>query len=131
MADYTLKNLKRDVDDAAEKFGLAPNLEARFARDALGSTRSGLGYEPLAPDLRGRVGHKHREQEEVYVLVSGSARVKVEDEVVELEQWDALRVPQDTMRCFEAGPEGAEILALRAPTTGSNDAEIDPGWWRD
>ena len=130
MAGYTILNVK-EVEDQAPKFGLSPNLEARFAREPLGSQHSGLGYERLAPNFRVPFGHKHREQEEVYVLVSGSARVKVEDEVLELEQWDALLVPKGTMRCFEAGPDGAEILAFGAPTTGGNDAEIVPGWWAD
>ena len=72
MAEYTLKNIK-DIPDMAEKFGLSPGLEARFARDALELTKLGVSYLRLAPDFRVPFGHKHAEQEEVYVLLSCSA----------------------------------------------------------
>jgi mannose-6-phosphate isomerase-like protein (cupin superfamily) len=130
MASYTLKNLK-EVEDQAPKFGLSPNLEARFATKPLESEKTGLSYQRLAPDFRMPFGHHHGKQEEVYVLVSGSGRIKVDDEIVELRQWDAVRVPKETMRCLEAGPEGAEIIAFGAPHTGPQDAEMAPGWWSD
>jgi len=103
MAGYTLVNLK-EVEDQASKFGHSPNLEARFARVPLGLENSGLSYFRLAPDFRVPFGHKHRRQEEVYVLLGGSARMKLDDEVIELKPWDAIRVPGETMRGFEAGP---------------------------
>jgi uncharacterized cupin superfamily protein len=127
---HTVINLK-DVEDQAPKFGLSPNLEARMARVPLGLEHSGLTYQRLAPNFRVPFGHKHKQQEEIYVVVSGSLRAKVEDEVVELGQWDALRVDSDTMRSFEAGPEGAEILAIGAPNTGPGDADVVQGWWSD
>jgi mannose-6-phosphate isomerase-like protein (cupin superfamily) len=122
MSGYTIENLK-EIEDSAQKFGLSPNLEARFA--------AGFSYQRLAPNFRIPFGHKHAEQEEVYVLVSGSGRVKLDDEVVELKQWDAVRVPKDTMRNFEAGPDGAEILVFGAPRTPPGDAEVTHGWWTD
>jgi hypothetical protein len=131
MADYTIVNLKEDVDDSAVEFGLSPSLEARFARAKLGLERSGLSYQRLAPGYRAPFGHKHGEQEEVYVLLSGSARLKLDDEIVELKQWDAVRVGPETMRNFEAGPEGVELLAYGAGTSGLQDAEQEPGWWSD
>lgn len=130
MDGYTLKNLK-EVDDQAPKFGLSPDLEARFARRPLGLERSGLSFQRFAPGFRIPFGHKHDRQEEIYVLVSGSGRMKLDDEVIELRQWDALRVSAATMRAFEAGPEGAELLAFGAPATDPNDAEMTPGWWSD
>jgi mannose-6-phosphate isomerase-like protein (cupin superfamily) len=130
MADYTLKNLK-DVDDAAVGFGLSPGLEARFAREPLELENMGISYQRLAPDFRGPFGHRHKTQEEVYVILAGSGRIKLEDEVVELRQWDAVRVPRDTTRAFEAGPEGLELLAIGAPNTGAGDAEIEQDWWSD
>jgi mannose-6-phosphate isomerase-like protein (cupin superfamily) len=128
MADYTVVNLK-EVEDQAPKFGLSPQLEARMARVALGLESSGISYQRLEPDFRVPFGHKHKNQEEVYVLVSGSARIKLEDEVVELKPFDAVRVPKDTMRGFEAGPEGAEFIAVGAPNTGPGDADVVQGWW--
>ena len=128
MADYTVVNLK-EVEDQAPKFGLSPQLEARMARVALGLENSGVSYQRLAPNFRVPFGHKHKNQEEIYVLVSGSARVKLDDEVVELKPFDAVRVAKDTMRSFEAGPDGAEFIAIGAPNTGPGDADVVQDWW--
>ena len=130
MAGYTIQNLK-DVEDQAPNFGLSPQLEARMARVPLELENFGVSYQRLGPNFRVPFGHKHKNQEEAYLVVSGSMRAKVEDEVVELKQWDALRVHKDTMRGFEAGPEGAEIIAVGAPNTGPGDAEVEQDWWSD
>lgn len=126
----TVVNL-REVDDMAPRFGLAPNLESRFARGALGLENLGLSYFRLAPGFRQPFGHRHAEQEEVYVVVSGNIRMKVEDEIVELHAWDAIRVPREMARCPEAGSNGAELLVVGAPLTASSDAEMLPDWWTD
>ena len=131
MAAYTKVNLKDDVDDQAPNFGLAPDLEARMARVPLELEQSGISYQRLAPNFRVPFAHRHKTQEEIYVVVSGSMRVKLEDEVVELGQWDAVRVPKETMRGFESGPDGVEIIAVGAPNTGPGDAEVEQGWWSD
>ncbi len=130
MADYTLVNLK-EVEDQAPKFGMAPNVEMRMARVALGLQNSGVSYQRLAPSFRMPFGHKHKQQEEIYVVISGSLRIKLEDEVVELKPFDAVRVHKDTMRGFEAGPEGAELIAIGAPNTGPGDGDTVQGWWSD
>lgn len=130
MAGYTVQNLK-EVEDQGPNFGLSPDLEARMARVPLELEEFGISYQRLAPDYRLPFGHTHSVQEEVYVLVSGSARVKLDDEVVELKPWDAVRVHRDTMRSFEAGPEGAEMIAVGAPNTGPGDANVEQGWWSD
>jgi uncharacterized cupin superfamily protein len=130
MTNYTVKNIK-DIEDQAPDFGLSPELEARFAREQLGLNELGLSYQRLAPNYRMPFGHKQKRQEEVYVLLSGSARLKLDDEVVDLKQWDLIRVPKEVTRNFEAGPDGVEILAIGAPNTGIQDAEQLPGWWSD
>jgi quercetin dioxygenase-like cupin family protein len=130
MADYTVVNLKQ-VEDSAEKFGYAPNLETRFARGPLELEQSGLSYLRIAPGFRLPFGHVHGEQEEVYLVLSGSARVKVEDEVVELGAWDALRMAPNAWHGVEAGPEGAEMLLFGAPNTENADVEMEQGWWSD
>ena len=104
MPDYTHINLKQDFEDMAPKFGYSPELESRFARGPLELQNSGLSYYKLAPGYRLPFGHRHGEQEEVYLVASGSARMKVGDDIVELGQWDALRVPGQVWRGFEAGP---------------------------
>ena len=130
MTNYTLANLKEDVENQAPNFGMPDELEARFARRDIGGETLGLSYMKLDPSFRIPFGHKHANQEEVYVVVSGSARMKIEDEIVELGEWDAIRIAKDTMRGVEAGPDGVEYLALGAGTD-PRDAEIVPGWWSD
>jgi uncharacterized cupin superfamily protein len=130
MASYTKVNLK-EVEDQAPKFGLEGSMEARMARVPLELEHSGITYQWIKPSFRLPYGHKHNNQEEVYVVVNGSVRAKLDDDVVELRQWDAIRVHKDTMRGFEAGPEGAELIAVGAPNTGPGDAETAPGWWSD
>ena len=130
MAGYTIQNLK-EVEDQAPNFGLAPHLEARMARVPLELENFGISYQRIGPNFRVPFGHKHKNQEEVYVVVSGSIRAKVDDQVVDLKQWDTLRVDKDTMRGFEGGPEGAELIAIGAPNTGQGDAEVEQDWWSD
>ena len=129
MSDYKIVNLK-EVEDQAPNFGLSPDLEARFARVALEAELIGLTYQRLAPNFRVPFGHKHKTQEEVYIVISGSMHVKLEDEIKELGPWDAIRLSKDTTRGFEAGPEGAEVIAIGAPG-GPGDAEIIDDYWTD
>jgi mannose-6-phosphate isomerase-like protein (cupin superfamily) len=134
VAEYTHVKLKEDIEDQAPRFGFAPNMEARFATRPLELEKSGAGYLRLEPNFRVPFGHTHKQQEEVYVVISGSARVKVDDEVLELGRLSAVRLPAGAMRCVEAGPEGVEYLAFGAPTSGDSagaDAEMTPNWWTD
>jgi uncharacterized cupin superfamily protein len=126
---YTKRNL-REVENAAPKFDMPSEMDARFARTPLGGETLGLSLLKLGPGFRVPFGHKHAGQEEVYVVVSGSGKVKVDDEVVELGPWDAIRFDTDTMRNVEAGPEGIEYLAFGAGGD-PQDAEMSPGWWAD
>jgi mannose-6-phosphate isomerase-like protein (cupin superfamily) len=126
---YTTTNL-RDVENQAPKFDMPPGIEARFARSAIEGETLGLSLFKLAPNYRIPFGHKHENQEEVYVIVKGSARVKVDDEVVELGEWDVIRFGKDTMRNMEAGPDGVEYIAFGAGDD-PRDAEIKPSWWTD
>lgn len=128
MSGYTIQNLK-ELEDSAVGYGLSPSLEARFARKALEGKNAGMSYQKLAPGFRVPFGHKHGEQEEIYVVLDGSVRVKLDDEIVELKAWDAVRVEPGTMRGFEAGADGAELLAFGAGASG--DGEIVQGWWSD
>jgi mannose-6-phosphate isomerase-like protein (cupin superfamily) len=130
VAGYTVQNLK-EVEDQAPNFGIGPELEARMARVPLELENSGISYQRLAPGFRVPWGHTHNVQEEIYVVVSGSMLAKLGDEIVELKQWDAVRVPKETMRSFEGGPEGVEVIAIGAPNTGPGDAVIEQDWWTD
>ena len=131
MSDYTHINLNTDVDDQALNFGLSPNLESRMARVPLGLEHSGVTYLRIAPGFRIPFGHRHKQQEEVYVLVNGSARIRIDDEVRDMKQWDAVRLHRDTVRALEAGDEGAELIAIGAPNTGPGDADLIQDWWSE
>jgi mannose-6-phosphate isomerase-like protein (cupin superfamily) len=127
MTGYAIRNLK-EIEDSAVKFGLSPQMESRFARRDLGAETLGLSYQRLAPNVRQPFGHRHEQQEEVYVVLSGGGRVSLGDEVVEVRPWDAVRVAPDTTRAFEAGPDGLELLAFGAHTV-STDVETVQGFW--
>jgi mannose-6-phosphate isomerase-like protein (cupin superfamily) len=129
MAGYTKLNLRHDVEDQAPKFGFSPNLEFRVAGEQLGAEESAVSYLHMAPHFRMPFGHSHGRQEEIYVLVGGTAQLKLDEEIVELEQWDAVRIPKDTIRNLEAGAEGASLLLFAAPKTGPGDAEMVQDWW--
>jgi mannose-6-phosphate isomerase-like protein (cupin superfamily) len=128
-SSYTKQNL-REVEDQAPKFGMPSDLHARFARRPLEGQTLGLTLFKLEPNFRMPFGHKHEGQEEVYVVVRGSGRAKVDDEIVELGEWDAIRFDSDTMRNVEAGPDGIEYLAFSAGDDPL-DAETVQGWWTD
>jgi mannose-6-phosphate isomerase-like protein (cupin superfamily) len=131
---FTLTNIKKDLDDYGPRFDGAPDLEFRAATKALELEQSGLTYQRIPPGYRFPYGHTHRTQEEVYVVVRGSGRMKVDDEIVELTEWDAVRVPPGSWRGYEAGPEGLELLVIGAPNLGENprdDVEGTRDWWAD
>jgi mannose-6-phosphate isomerase-like protein (cupin superfamily) len=129
MAEYTHLNLKNDVENASEKFGLAPDMEARFARTPMDLEGGGFSYQKLAPNFRPPAAHRHRTQEEVYVAIAGSGRVKIEDEIHDVRQWDAIRVPPGTARAFEGGPDGLELVVIGFGEGG--DAEMLEDFWGD
>jgi mannose-6-phosphate isomerase-like protein (cupin superfamily) len=128
MAGYTKVNLKQDVKDMAPEHGME-GIESRFARTNLELANSGLSYFRLDPGYRAPFGHTHSEQEEIYVIVSGSGRVAVGDEIVDVGQWEAVRIAPGELHGMEAGADGAEILAFGAPNTENKDADMQPGWW--
>ena len=106
-------------------------LAAHFVRDDLEATQFGLSLQRLKPNQRMPFGHNHKEQEEVYVIVGGSGRLKLDDEVIEVARWDAVRIAPEVMRAAEAGAEGLELIAFGAPATGLQDAQQEMGWWTD
>jgi mannose-6-phosphate isomerase-like protein (cupin superfamily) len=129
---FTVRNLRRDLDDLGSVFDGAPDLEFRVATKALELEHSGLTYQRVPPGSRFPYGHTHKTQEEVYVVVGGSGRMKLDDEIVALEQWDAVRVPPGTWRGYEAGPQGLEMLVIGAPNLGADpreDVEGQRDWW--
>lgn len=130
--EYNHVNLL-EVDDQAKNLGIDPaDFNIRFARVALGCEHCGVSYLRFSPNRKAH-GHRHKRQEEIYVLVHGSATMKVGDDVIELEPWSAVRVPPQVMRGIKSGPDGAEVIAIGAPNTGPGDGDApDPNWtWDD
>ena len=127
MTQYTKLNLL-DVEDMAPTHGL-DGIESRFARKPLELEKSGLSLFRMKPGFRLPFGHTHSEQEEVYLVVEGSAVMKVADEEIELDTWDALRVGPGVWRGMQAGPAGGTVVAFGAPNTENKDADIAPDFW--
>ena len=138
MADYTIVPVS-DVPNMAAEVGMDPDhFEIRFLREPLGLENFAVTYERFGGGWRApeghahRRGHRHTVQEEVYVLISGSAQAKFDDEVVDIEPWTAVRVPPQTARSFRAaGDEDAIFVAIAAPQAGLDDVEFLPDYWKD
>jgi quercetin dioxygenase-like cupin family protein len=126
MPGYTHINLL-DVDDSVA--GRAEGLEGRFGRGPMGATDIGVSHWRYAPNFRSPMGHKHREQEEAYLVVSGSGQILLDGEVSDLKPWDLVRVSPDVVRAFAAGPEGMEIVAVGGPKPEGGDGETSPLTW--
>ena len=128
MSNYAKVNLLELEDSVGDR---APEIEGRFGRTALGSRDLGVSHWRYAPGFRSKIGHRHREQEEAYVVVAGSGRVLLDGEPVELQQWDTVRVAPDVVRAFEAGPDGLEVIAIGGPKPEGGDGEQVPAEWPD
>lgn len=126
MGDYTITNLG-ELEDVAAKGGFSEHQEARFAGRDLELETLGLSYQIVKPDQHHAFGHRHREAEEVYVVLSGGGICRLDGETVEVERLDAIRVGPKVTRGFEAGPEGLELLVFGQRLPG--DAEIVEGFF--
>ena len=127
-ANHTLKNLN-DVKDSAPGFGHGDVQEARFANRDLQTEQTGISLLRVKPGCRQAFGHKHEAAEEVYVVTSGSGRIKLDDDILEIARLDAIRIAPGVVRQLEAGDEGLEFIAVGARHEG--DGELVPDWWSD
>lgn len=127
-APFTHKKLT-DVKDSAPEFGFEEAQEARFARGDLEAETTGLSHVRLKPGKRSPFGHKHDEAEEVYVVIRGDGLLKLDDEIIEVETLDAIRVSPEVTRAFEAGDDGLEVLVFGPRKDG--DGSLDPEFWTD
>lgn len=125
---YTVMRLT-SVKDSAQEFGVGEDMEVRFAKDELDAERTGVSHHRIKPRKRQPFAHQHDEAEEIYVVLGGSGRFKLDDEVIDVEPLDAIRVAPEVIRCFEAGPGGIEVLVVGARHDG--DGRVIPGWWSD
>lgn len=123
---FAKRNL-RDVEDSAVRFGLSETQEARFPRGDLGAEQTGLNYLIVKPGRREAFAHRHHQAEELYLVLAGSGRVKLGDEIVELEPLDVVRVSPGLTRCFEAGEEGLEVVVFGPHVEGDGET-VDEFW---
>jgi mannose-6-phosphate isomerase-like protein (cupin superfamily) len=128
MSDYTIKNLMEIEDSAADR---GADLEARFARKHLQSEHLGVSYFRYGPGFKAPYGHRHREQEEAYVVAAGSGRMRLDDEIVDLRRWDVVRVAPGVVRAFEGGSDGLELIAIGADRPEGGDGEMVNDFWTD
>ena len=126
MKGYTIKNLKEIEDSAGAR---TPGLEGRFARRHIDSEHLGVSYFRYAPGLRSPTAHSHREQEEVYVVINGSGRIRLDDEIHEVRQWDVVRLSPPTVRAIEAGADGLEFIAIGSDRPEGGDGIQAPTNW--
>jgi quercetin dioxygenase-like cupin family protein len=125
MPNWTRKNFNalRDVSPPDVP------IQWRFARTALESPELGVSRFTYEPGARMPWGHRHREQEELYVIVAGSGRARLDHEVIEIDTWDVLRVAPAVIRSFEAGPEGLDVICVGGRKPGGPDSERFPDFW--
>jgi quercetin dioxygenase-like cupin family protein len=128
MSRYATVNLLEIEDSVGER---APGIEGRFGRKHLDSRDLGVSLFRYAANLRSPMAHSHREQEEAYLVVAGSGRVLLDDELLELSQWDVVRVAPEVVRAFEAGPEGLDIVAVGGPKPEDGDGVMGTANWPD
>jgi quercetin dioxygenase-like cupin family protein len=128
MSRFTIKNLMEVEDSVGER---APGLEGRFARKYLDSEHLGVSLWRFAPGVRSPMAHSHREQEEAYVVVGGSGRIRLDDEVHPLRRWDVVRVSPETVRAFEGGDDGLELIAVGSDRPEGGDGVPAPAAWID
>jgi uncharacterized cupin superfamily protein len=124
-SQHTQINLD-DVEDVAPRHGFGERWEAHGARSALGAEQTGVMHFRLRPGKRSPFAHRHSNAEEIYVILSGTGLVKLDDEFFDVEPRDAIRVAPDVARAFEAGPDGLEFLAFGPHHEGDGEAVEDP-----
>jgi len=127
MPGFKIKNLK----EIEREHGAPEEIEARFARKHLDSEELGVSYFRYGPGFRSPMGHRHRVQEEAYVVVGGSGRARLDDEIVDLRRWDVVRVSPEVTRGFEAGPDGLELIAIGGSKPEGGDGEAVRDWWTE
>jgi mannose-6-phosphate isomerase-like protein (cupin superfamily) len=128
MSNWTILNLL-DVDDSAA--GRVDGLEVRMSRKHMESRDVGVSLFRYGPNVRNPTSHKHREQEEAYLIASGSGRIRLDDEIHDVKQWDVVRVAPEVLRAFEAGPDGMDVVAVGGPKPEGGDGEISDAPWPD
>ena len=129
MSAYTIKNIMEIQESASTR---APGIHARFARSHIDSEHIGLTRIAYDPDTRSPMGHSHLAQEEVYLVLAGSGRIKLNSDILDLKPWDVVRIAPATIRGLQSGPDGLDLIAIGSARSGGGDGIAAPeGWWND
>ena len=128
MSRFAVVNLLEVEDSVGER---APGVQGRFARKHLDSRDLGVSHFRYATNVRSPAAHSHREQEEAYVVVAGSGRMLLDEEVHDLRLWDVVRVAPAVVRAFEAGPDGLDVIAVGGPKPDGGDGVMADVAWPD
>ena len=120
MADYTIKALA----DVADFLGDYPG-EMRFLTYEIGAEQAAITWRRMPAETggKGSYGHRHKTQEEVYFVISGTLEFKLGDDVVDVPAGSAVRVAPDTVR--SVWNEGPEDVALVIVSTRVEDVRDD------
>jgi mannose-6-phosphate isomerase-like protein (cupin superfamily) len=85
----------------------------RMLTSALGAQQVALTHREMPPGSGGKggYGHRHKTQEELYFVVSGTLQFKLEDEVIDVPAGTAVRIaPGVTRSVWNAGPDDAQLI---------------------
>jgi quercetin dioxygenase-like cupin family protein len=123
MGSYTKINL-RELENMSPKHGHDKYMEARFATKPLGLTKSGLGMQKVLPNRTVPFKHRHGEQEEIFICISGNGYMVLNEQKIPITQWDAVRVAPELIRTMEAGADGLEVIIVGAPYLERSDVEM-------
>jgi mannose-6-phosphate isomerase-like protein (cupin superfamily) len=125
---YSIKRFS-DVPDV---LGDYPG-EMRMLTEGLGNEQVAVTWRRMPPKTggKGSYGHRHRQQEEVYLVLSGTLQFKLEDEVVDVPAHTAVRVAAQTVRSvWNEGPDDAELVIV-STRIEAPDGELVPDFWPD
>lgn len=128
MSAYTITRFT----EAPDVMGDYPG-EMRFLTRPLGSEQVAVTYRRMPPQTggKGSYGHRHRTQEEIYVVMSGRLQFKLDDEIVDVDPCTAVRVAAETARSvWNDGPEEVELIIVSTRTEDLRaDVERVPDFW--
>lgn len=132
MSDYTIAERERANDYMAEYQGFGEMLSYT---DALEAEQVALTWRRMPPGTggRGSYGHRHRTQEELYLVLAGTVTFKVGDEVFEAGAGTAVRVPPEALRSIHndgAGDAELVICSVRVENP-TGEGELVEGFWPD
>ena len=129
MADWTIKSL----EEIPDVLGDYPGEMRMSSASGLGTEQVGFTWRRMPPMTggKGSYGHRHKTQEEVYFVASGTLQFKLEDEVIDVGQGHVVRVaPAVARSVWNEGPEDAVLIIVSTKSEDPReDIESVPDFW--